>query len=53
VLDYIIKTNEKGEVIRHILLNTIKYLYTLLGFIKGLIIIFREINKAKKVAVIL
>jgi hypothetical protein len=38
---------------RYILLNIIKYIYTLLGFIKGLITIFREINSTKKVTIIL
>jgi hypothetical protein len=52
-MDYIIKTNEKREMIRNILPNTIKYIYTLLGFVKGLTITFREIDSAKKVAIIL
>ena len=51
--DYIIKTNKLGEVIRNILPNTIKYIYSLSGFIKGLTTIFREINKAKRVAITL
>jgi hypothetical protein len=38
---------------QYILPNTIKYIYTLLGFIKGLTIIFREINSTKKAAIIL
>jgi hypothetical protein len=53
VADYIIKTNERREIIRYILPNTIKYIYTLLGFVKGLTTIFREINKVKKVAITL
>jgi hypothetical protein len=52
-MDYIIKTNKKGEIIRNILLNTIKYIYTLLGFVKGLTITFEEIDSIKKVAIIL
>ena len=51
--DYIIKTNELGEVIRNILPNTIKYIYTLIEFIKGLTTTFREINGTKKAAIIL
>ena len=51
--DYIIKTNELGEVIWNILPNTIKYIYTLSGFIKGLTTIFREINSTKKVVITL
>ena len=38
---------------RYILLNTIKYIYTLLGFVEGLTIIFREIDGTKRVAIIL
>jgi hypothetical protein len=48
-----IKTNERGEMIRYILPNTIKYIYTLLGFIEGLTTMFREIDSTKKVAIIL
>jgi hypothetical protein len=48
-----IKTNKLREVIRYILLNTIKYIYTLSGFVKGLTTIFREIDSTKKVAIIL
>jgi hypothetical protein len=33
--------------------NTIKYIYTLLGFVEGLTTTFREINGAKKAAIIL
>jgi len=47
------KTNELGEVIRNILPNTIKYIYSLSGFVKGLTTIFREIDGTKKVAIIL
>ena len=53
IIDYIIKTNKKGEIIQYILPNTIKYIYTLLGFIEELTIIFREINSTKKAAIIL
>jgi hypothetical protein len=53
VTDYMTKTNEKGEIIRNILPNTIKYMYTLSGFIEGLTITFGEINGAKKAAIIL
>jgi hypothetical protein len=52
-MDYIIKTNEKGEIIRNILLNTIKYIYTLSGFVKGLTITFGEIDGTKKAAITL
>jgi hypothetical protein len=38
---------------RHILPNTIKYIYTLLGFIEGLTTTFREIDGAKKAAITL
>jgi len=51
--DYIIKTNELGEVIRNILPNTIKYMHSLSGFVEGLTTIFREINGTKKAAIIL
>ena len=51
--DYIIKTNELGEVIRNILPNTIKYIYSLSGFIKGLTTMFREIDSTKKAAITL
>jgi hypothetical protein len=37
----------------NILLNTIKYIYTLAGFVEGLTIIFGEINSAKKAAITL
>jgi hypothetical protein len=47
------KTNELGEVIRNILPNTIKYIYTLSGFIEGLTTTFREIDSAKKAAITL
>ena len=47
------KTNELGEVIRNMLPNTIKYMYTLLGFVEGLTTTFREIDGAKKAAIIL
>ena len=53
MVDYIIKTNELGEVTRDILPNTIKYIYTLSGFVKGLTTTFREINGTKKVAITL
>ena len=33
--------------------NTIKYIYSLSGFIEGLTTIFREINGTKKAAIIL
>jgi hypothetical protein len=52
-MDYIIKTNEKGEMIRNMLSNTIKYMYTLLGFVEGLTIIFGEIDSVKKAAITL
>jgi hypothetical protein len=52
-MDYIIKTNKRGKIIQHILPNTISYIYTLLGFIKGLTITFREIDRAKKAAITL
>ena len=48
-----IKTNELGEVIRNILPNTIKYIYTLSGFVEGLTTMFREINSTKKAAIML
>ena len=51
--DYIIKTNKLGEVIWNILPNTIKYIYSLSGFVEGLTTIFREINSTKKVAIML
>jgi len=48
-----IKTNELGEVIRNMLPNTIKYMYTFSGFVEGLTTTFREINSTKKVAITL
>jgi len=53
MVDYIIKTNKLGEVIRNILPNTIKYMYSLSGFVEGLTTIFGEINGTKKAAIIL
>jgi len=53
VADYIIKTNELGEVIWNILPNTIKYIYSLSRFVEGLTTTFREINSTKKVAITL
>ena len=53
MVDYIIKTNELGEVMQNILPNTIKYIYSLSGFVKGLTTTFREINSSKKAAIIL
>jgi len=53
VADYIIKTNELREVIWNILPNTIKYIYSLSGFVKGLTTMFREIDSTKKAAIIL
>jgi hypothetical protein len=35
------------------LLNTIKYIYTLSGFVEGLITMFGEIDRVKKATIIL
>jgi len=53
MVDYIIKTNKLGEVIRNMLPNTIKYIYTLSGFVEGLTTMFREIDGTKKAAIAL
>ena len=53
MVDYMIKTNELGEVIRNILPNIIKYIYTLSGFVDRLTTTFREINGTKKAVIIL
>jgi hypothetical protein len=52
IIDYIIKTNKRREIIQYILPNTISYIYTLSGFIKGLTTIFGEIDGAKKATII-
>ena len=53
IADYMIKTNELGEVIRNMLPNIIKYIYSLSGFVEGLTTTFREINSTKKAAITL
>ena len=53
VADYMMKTNERGEVLRNMLPNTIKYMYTLPGFIEGLTTTFGEVDGAKKAAITL
>lgn len=53
VADYMMKTNERGEMMRHMLPNTIKYMHTLSGFVEGLTTTFGEIDGAKKAAIAL
>jgi hypothetical protein len=53
VADYMMKTNERGEMMRHMLPNTISYMHTLSGFVEGLTITFGEIDGAKKAAIAL
>jgi len=53
VADYMMKTNELGEVMRNMLPNTIKYMHSLSGFVEGLTTTFGEIDGTKKAAITL